>query len=228
MQDWAEMFNPVVIRSGGEVLMQEIQVTAVMPREKGRMCIRFEDGVEVELYRGELYKLSKQELAVLLKEGGYVPMQLYQKLLKEILGIRVKKRALFLLERMDRTEQQLYEKLRQSGYPEVCVEEAVAYVKQYHYIDDLKYARTYIRYHQQKKSRQRLCMDLIQKGVGRDYIEQAMEEEFVSDEREKIRALLEKRHYDCFCTDRKEQQRMYQFLMRRGYKSGDILAVMRQ
>lgn len=208
--------------------MQEIQVTAVMLREKGRVCIRFEDGVEIELYRGELYKLSKQEQGILLTEGGYIPIALYQKILKEILGIRVKKRALFLLERMDRTEQQLYDKLRQSGYPEICVEEAVAYVKQYHYIDDLKYARTYVRYQQQKKSRQRLCMDLMKKGVARELIEQALEEEFVSDEQEKIKALLEKRHYDCSCSDRKEQQRIYQFLMRRGYKSGDILAVMKR
>lgn len=208
--------------------MREIQVVAVMPREKGRMYVRFENGVEVELYRGELHKLSRQELGMLLKEGGYVPMALYQKVLKEILGIRVKKRALFLLERMDRTEQQLYEKLRQSSYPEVCIEEAVAYVKQYHYIDDLKYAKTYVRCQQQKKSRQRLRTDLIKKGVARELIEQALEEEFASDEREKIKELLEKRHYDCACTDRREQQRMYQFLMRRGYKNGDILAVMRQ
>lgn len=208
--------------------MQEIQVTTVKPREKGRVSIRFEDGVEIELYRGELHKLSRQEQRMLLTEGEYIPFELYQKVLKEILGIRVKKRALFLLERMDRTEQQLYDKLRQSGYPEICVEDAISYVKQYHYIDDLKYAKTYVRYQQQKKSRQRLCMDLTKKGVARELIEQALEEEFVSDEQEKIKALLEKRRYDCSCTDRKEQQRMYQFLMRRGYKSGDILAVMKR
>lgn len=208
--------------------MDEIGVVSVVPREKGRVSIRFEDGVEAELYRGELYKLSKEEQYLLLKEGNYIPIELYDKVLTKLLGIRVKKRALFLLERMDRTEHQLYEKLRRSGYPEVCVQAAVDYVKQYHYIDDLKYARNYVRYHQQKKSRQRLRTDLMQKGVAGEVIERALEEEYVSDEREKIIELLEKRHYDCDSADRKEQQRMYQFLMRRGYKSGDILAVMRQ
>lgn len=206
--------------------MSEIEVLSVMPREKGRVCIRFADGVEAELYRGELYKLSKQEKELLLKEGSCVPKQLYQKVLTEILGIRVKKRALFLLERMDRTEQQLYEKLCQSGYPKECVQAAVDYVKQYHYIDDGKYAKNYVRYHQQKKSRQCLTIDLLKKGVARELIEQALEEEFVSDERERIQELLLKRRYDRNCTDRREQQRMYQFLLRRGYKSGDILAVM--
>lgn len=208
--------------------MQEMQITVVSPREKGRVSIRFENGAEIELYRGELNKLTREEKQLLLKEGGNIPYALYQKVLHEILGIRVKKRALFLLERMDRTEQQLYEKLRQSGYPEVCVEDAVNYVKEFHYIDDLKYAKTYIRYQQQKKSRQRLMMDLMKKGVARDLIEQALMEEFVSDEREMIRTLLEKRHYDVNTTDRKEQQRMYQYLARRGFRSSDILSVMRQ
>ena len=120
---------------------------------------------------------------------------------------------------MDRTESQLCEKLRQNGYPEECVAAAVEYVKQYHYIDDLRYAKQYIRYHQQKKSSQRLKMDLMKKGVGREQIEQALAEEFVSDERAQIAELLEKRHYDAAQADRREQQRMYQFLMRRGFKS---------
>lgn len=208
--------------------MQEIQIITVTPREKGRVSIRFEDGVEIELYRGELNKLTREEKLLLLKADSYIPYTLYQKVLHEILGIRVKKRALFLLERMDRTEHQLYEKLRQSGYPEVCVEAAVNYVKQFRYIDDLRYAKTYIRYQQQKKSRQRLMIDLMKKGVARDLIEQALAEEFASDERKMIQELLEKRHYDASTADRKEQQRMYQYLARRGFRSGDILSVMRQ
>ena len=70
--------------------------------------------------------------------------------------------------------------------------------------------------------------DAQQFWVGREQIEQALAEEFVSDERAQIAELLEKRHYDAAQTDRREQQRMYQFLMRRGFKSSDILAVMRE
>lgn len=208
--------------------MDEIQITAVAPAEKGRIRIRFEDGTEAELYHGELHKLSKQEQQLLRTEGGYIPRSLYDKVLAELLGVRVKKRALYLLERMDRTEHQLYEKLHESGYPDICIQAAVDYVKQQHYLDDLRYAKAYICYHQQKKSRQRLQMDLMKKGVAKDFIQQALEEEFISDEREKIRELLEKRHYDYNCRDYKEKQRVYQFLIRRGYNSSDILAVMRQ
>lgn len=207
--------------------MEEIEITAVRPLEKGRVQILFENGIQIALYRSELRELSASESRLLLSEGACIPAELYHKVVTGIVGLRAKKRAMFLLERMDRTEHQLYDKLKQSGYPESCIEDAIAYVRSYHYIDDLRYAKQYIRLGQQKKSRQRLRMDLMKKGVLRDVIERALEEEFCSDERRKISELLEKRHYDYDGKDRKEQQRMYQFLMRRGYKSSDIMAVMR-
>lgn len=208
--------------------MREVQILEVARAEKGRVRIRFSDGVTAELYRGEFRRFTHIEQETLVCEGAYVPEELYRKLLEEVVGLRVKKRALFLLERMDHTEQQLCEKLRRNGYPEICIAQAISYVKKYHYIDDLKYARTYVRIGQQKKSRERLRIDLLRKGVKREWIEQALLEEFVSDERAKIQELMEKRRYNAAAADRREQQRMYQFLLRRGYQSGDILAVLRQ
>lgn len=197
----------------------KLQVESVVPLEKGRIAIKLDNGSEFTLYRTEARKLA-------LREGTFIPETLYQEILHDIIGIRVKKRAMHLLERMDRTEHQLFEKLKASGYPEECIENAINYVKSYHYIDDLRYAKTYVRCQQQKKSYQRLKIDLLQKGVAKDTIQQALEEEFVSDECEKIQALLQKRRYNRETADRKEQQRMYQFLLRRGFQSGDILKVL--
>jgi len=189
--------------------MQELLVVEVIPREKGRTSIRFDNGMEVLLYKGEVRKLS-------LREGTVISREKYDEIIYEILGTRAKKRAMFLLERMDRTEHQLREKLMQNGYPDVCVDLAVEYVRKYHYIDDLRYATTYISYQQKKKSRQKLKMDLIAKGIEKSVIEQL-----------KIRQLLEKKHYEPKECDRKEQQKIYQYLMRRGFKSSDILHVMK-
>ena len=167
--------------------MQELLVVEVIPREKGRTSIRFDNGMEVLLYKGEVRKLS-------LREGTVISREKYDEIIYEILGTRAKKRAMFLLERMDRTEHQLREKLMQNGYPDVCVDLAVEYVRKYHYIDDLRYATTYISYQQKKKSRQKLKMDLIAKGIEKSVIEQALDEVFDSDEQLKIRQLLEKKH----------------------------------
>ena len=147
-----------------------LQVMSVVPLEKGKARIRFDDGTEVVLYKGEIRKLG-------IEEGCVVTEAVYDKILNEILGKRAIKRAMHLLEKQDRTERQLYDKLKQNGYPESCIESAIAYVKSYHYIDDFRYASTYIRYHQEMKSRQKLKMELMAKGIGRDLVDAAVEED---------------------------------------------------
>lgn len=207
--------------------MAEIRILSVEPQEKGKVKLQFENGTTLVLYRGELKKLSQTESRQIMKEGTAVPEALYNKLLYEIVGIRAKKRAIFLLEQMDRTQQQLTEKLKQSDYPQECIEDAVAYVKRCQYLDDFRYAKTYVRYRQGKKSRQKLKMDLMAKGVKRELIEQAIEEEYDTDETVQIRQLLEKRHYSYDRSNQKEMQRTYQYLMRRGFRSSDILRIMK-
>ena len=70
---------------------------------------------------------------------------------------RAKHRALYLLERCDRTEQELRTKLSRSYEPEI-VEEAIRYVKQYGYIDDKRYAATFWRRPvRRQKPRTRVC-----------------------------------------------------------------------
>lgn len=199
----------------------DVQVTSVIPLEKGKARIRFEDGSEVILYKGEIRKLG-------IQEGCVITDEVYHKIIDEILGQRAIKRAMHLLERQDRTERQLYDKLKENGYPEVCIESAISYVKRYHYIDDFRYASAYIRYRQEKKSRQKLKLELQAKGIARDVIEEALEEEYVSDDQNKILELLQKRRYSFENADTAEQRKNYQFLLRRGFQSSDILRVMRR
>ncbi len=206
--------------------MWERRIREIIPKEKGRLLFRLECGTEFMLYRREIRSLPPQE-QVFFEEGGQIPEELYQKILSEFIGIRAKKRALFLLEQMDRTSHQLREKLMRSGYPQECVEQALLYVGQYHYIDDFRYAKHYIGYHQHRKSRQKLKMDLLQKGVPKDMAEEALAEVFDSDERGKIGELLCRRGYDADTADKREQRRTYQFLLRRGFRCEDILAVMK-
>ena len=132
-----------------------------------------------------------------------------------------------LLEKMDRTESNLREKLRMNGYPQELVDEAVDYVKRYHYIDDRRYAENYVRFHQGQKSAARLKMDLMRKGVSKDLIEQALSQEYQSDERKMIEQILQKKGYFSGEKLPAEQRRMYGYLLRRGYKSSDILHVMK-
>ncbi|HBP61382.1 MAG TPA: recombinase RecX, partial [Eubacterium sp.] len=130
-------------------------------------------------------------------------------------------------EQMDRSERKLREKLTQGGYPDCCVDAAIDYVKSFHYLDDYRFASTYVRYHQDSLSRRQLEQKLMAKGIGRDDINCAIDSEYTADEEKHIAKLLEKKHYDPDNCDEKEFRRIYQFLMRRGFKSSQILSAMR-
>ncbi|MCI8872761.1 MAG: regulatory protein RecX [Lachnospiraceae bacterium] len=197
-----------------------MQVMQISGLDKKRMRIFLEDGRSFVLYRGEVRRYS-------LEEGAELSAGQYEEICSEILKKRARRRTMHLLEKMDRTEAQIREKLRQGFYPEEIIEDAVAYVKGYHYLDDSRYAENYVRNQREKKSRRKIQMELMAKGIDRELAEQTLEEECQREnEQELILKWVEKKHYSAQTADLKEKQRMYQFLMRKGFQSDDILHVL--
>lgn len=195
-------------------------ITQISEVDKKRMMIHTEEGVSFVLYKGEIRRFA-------LQEGEEIASEVYEEIRTDILIKRARKRAMFLLEKMDRTESQLRNKLRQGFYGEDLIDDAIAYVKKYHYIDDNRYAQTYVRYQKERKSKRQIKMDLMQKGVDREIIEQAIEAEYEPEsEQELILKWIEKRKYKIGESDIKEKQKMYQFLMRKGFRLEDILHVL--
>lgn len=95
---------------------------------------------------------------------------------------------------MGRTEAQLRTKLGQGGYTEEIVEEAIAYVKSFGYLNDWEYARSLIEGRKHKKSRMELYGALLQKGVAKEEAERALEEYYDSeDSKAAIEAILKRR-----------------------------------
>ena len=197
-----------------------IEILQVEILGKGKCRVTFGNGTVCLLYKSEIRSFS-------ITEGAFITEEVFEKLLTEVIGKRAKKRAMYLLEQMDRTEKQLREKLLSNEYPPSCIEDAIAYVKSFHYLDDYRYACNMIRYSNERMSRGQLRQKLLSKGVPRDLIEAAMEEEYRADELEQIQKLLKKRKYDPEQNDQKEMQKTYQFLLRRGFKSSDILKAMK-
>ena len=146
---------------------------------------------------------------------------------KSDVRVRAKKRALHLLERMDRTEHQLREKLRASDYPDDVIEEAIEYVKSFHYLDDERYAENFTRYKKEGMSRQQIKQKLMLKGVSRDIVENAIDEEYDVDETVHIRNILDKKHFSYEASNEGEFRRIYNYLLRRGFRSSDILKEMK-
>ena len=197
-----------------------VKVCGIEKLDKGKYRISFETGIHCLVYGYEIRVMK-------LEEDTYISEEQYQHILREIVGKRAKKRAMHLLERMDRTEQQLREKLLASDYPEECVEDAIFYVKSFHYLDDSRYAENFTRYSKEKLSRQQIKQKLMTKGISRELIEDAIESEYDADERQHIRQLLEKKHFDSANCDEGEFRRIYQYILRRGFRSNDILKEMK-
>ncbi|MCI8484592.1 MAG: regulatory protein RecX [Lachnospiraceae bacterium] len=197
--------------------MQIVQISEI---DKKRIRISLEDGRKFALYRGERKKLS-------LEEGGEISEEQYEEICSEILVKRARRRTMHLLEKMDRTEQQIRVKLQQGYYPEAVIDNAITYVKEFHYLDDLRYAQNYVRSQRERKSQRRIQMELLNKGIKKELIAQAVEEEYQQEQEQGlILKWIEKKGYSGEKADLKEKQKMYQFLMRKGFRSDDILHVL--
>ncbi|MDO4523509.1 MAG: regulatory protein RecX [Eubacteriales bacterium] len=143
---------------------------------------------------------------------------------------RAKLRCMHLLERRDYTEKQLREKLEKgrTEYSQDIIDEAIAYVKSYHYVDDRRFAQQYVECMQTRKSRRQIAQELSVKGISRELIHEVFEETESVDEDELIRRWMEKRHYDPEAADMKERQRMYGFLARKGFQSDAIFRMLKE
>ncbi len=197
-------------------------ITAISPLDhgKGKAQVSFDEKEALILYISEIKKLG-------MEEQMFVSEVLYHRLFYEIVGKRAIKRAMHLLEKMDRTEQQLRKKLLEGRYPNELVEEAIAYVKSYHYIDDERYARTFIRLNQDRRSIGRMKMDLFAKGISADTIDRAIDEEYETLPETLIQKLMEKKNFDPDAATRQETAKMYQYLFRKGFSRDEIMHVLK-
>ena len=157
----------------------------------------------------------------------------YQEMLQNLYHQAIRKCG-ELLKGMDYTEKGLKDKLIQKGFPEETADAAVDAMKEAHYIDDRRYAESYIRSRAEGKSSLRIRMDLKAKGVSESLIRETFDtwEEQNGDlleekERDQIRELLRKKRYHPQETDRQQGQKIMAFLMRKGYSAELIREVMR-
>lgn len=189
-------------------------VTAIEEMTRSRSRVFIDGEFAFVLYKGEL---RSYRVAV----GKEICQEDYGEIIEKVLPKRAKLRAMNLLKNREYTVRQLHDKLKDGGYPEPVIEEALSYVAGYHYTDDLRYATAYILEKEGSRSRRRIEQDLRDKGIDRDTLEKAWQEWEAQggsqDEAEMIRRLLEKRHFDPDTADMKEKQKTYAFLLRKGF-----------
>lgn len=135
--------------------------------------------------------------------------------------LEAKKKAMSILQHMDRTEWELRDKLTQKEFSQEAVEEAVEYVRSFHYIDDLRYATRFAEIYREQRSIQRIRQDLYQRHVPEEYIEIALESIDWDDSPALQRAVAKvtkgKTEFSY-----EEKQKMIAKLYRKGFRLEDI------
>ena len=179
-------------------------VTKVEAVTKAKSKVFIEGKFAFVLYKGEL---SRYQIA----EGSVIEEDIYRKIRAEVLLKRAKRRSLHLLNDMGRTEEQLKERLRRDLYPEDVINEAVAYVKSFGYINDAAYAKNFVETRKGRKSRK---------------VEAAFEECYGSeDARDAIEAILKKKNYDPQEAKWEDTRKILGYLTRKGFGYEDIRQV---
>ena len=154
-----------------------------------------------------------------IKQGEDLAQEDYEKIQSEVLLKRAKKRAMHLLEDMDRTESALREKLKAGLYPESAISGAIEYVRSFGYLDDARYAENFIMSRKDSKSKREIKALLSQKGVSDDLICLAFEQCYSEEsEEEAIRRILRKKKVDPERMEEQEYQKILGYLARKGFR----------
>lgn len=171
------------------------------------------------LYKGELSRYG-------VKEGAELTEETVDEIYNTVLLKRAKKRAMHLLEDMDRTESGLREKLRQGLYPKEIIEKAIDYVRSFGYLNDARYAENFILSRRNSKSRKEIHALLLGKGISDEEISIAFENCYGNqEEQEAVRRILEKKRVDPKTADDREMQKIYGYLARKGFRYETIRQV---
>lgn len=192
-------------------------ISDIIEFDKKRSKVYIDGEFAFLLYKGELRDYS-------IKINNELSENSYETITKELLPKRAIKRAMNLLQKKDYTEKQLRDKLSEGLYSDEAMDAAIDYVKSYRYLDDRRFARDYVVYHIETRSKNRVVNDLSSKGISKQTIIDTFEEleneglfgDISENELNQITDLLNKKHYSSDM-EYKDKQKIMAFLLRKGY-----------
>jgi len=192
------------------------------------------DKPKVKVFIDEEYAFWLYEKEIIqyhIKEGEEITSQIHEVILRDIILHRAKNKAVAILKFMDRTEYEIMKKLSDAGYPEGIVCQVLAYLNEYRYIDDDKYAATYVRIKKNTKSKRVIKMEMKQKGIKKDIIDRVLSLEYENEELEDpellaIKKAIEKKHIDPSNLSKEEKQKVLASLYRKGFEIDKIIRIL--
>ena len=193
-------------------------VSEVISLNTKKSKVIFQDGESLALYNGEIRRL---DIAV----GRDIDEEEYYTTIYPVLKKGAFARLMHILEKSFKSENDIVKKLKLSFYPDEAIKEAIEKAKKFGYIDDDRYAERYINTYKDKYSKMKLKYKLLEKGINKEIIDNALES-FIVDEEPMIKKLLNKKHY--FETEEPDKkQKIIASVMRQGFKYQKIKDVIK-
>lgn len=197
--------------------------------------------IEKIVFKDDNFLIFSMETLILkLCESTFVRYNLYKgKVIseEEIEGIKQENSQqecldFFLKKRINRkTEKEVRNILKENGYPPDSIDFTINYLEKYSIIDDKEYARLYVRDKMRlnKYGPRKIYFNLLEKGIKKEYISQALEEEYDFESIEtNIKNILEKKFKNTQIHDIKTYKKAYNHLCNKGYYHEDISKILNQ
>lgn len=197
-----------------------MEITDIAPLDKKRRKVYIDGQYAFPLYVSELRKYNIEAGAV-LEENVYDDIC-------SLLMRRVRERILYLITDYDRSEQNIRQKISMAGYRGSFVDDAIDSLKEYGYIDDLRFARYYAESMRDTKGRSAFAISrsLYEKGISRDVIDTVMGELDIDEDAQILKVLSSKGYNEenIRQIDDKECQKLISSLLRKGF-SYDLISI---
>lgn len=124
--------------------------------------------------------------------------------------------AIYYISLKDRTTKEIYNKLEDKGYGEDEINTAIEKLLYYRYLDDKKYAFSYIKSNIDKKGIRLITSELMAKGVDKQDILEVLEEIDV-DEASTVKEIYNRRFVDMDINDQRQRRKVVSYFLRRGF-----------
>lgn len=197
-----------------------MEITDVAPLDKKRRKVYIDGQYAFPLYLSELRKYN-------IEAGATLEESVYDDICS-LLMRRVRERILYLIADYDRSEHNIRQKISMAGYRGSFVDDAIDSLKEYGYIDDLRFARYYAESMRDTKGRSAFAISrsLYEKGISRDVIDTVMGELDIDEEAQILKALSSRGYNEDNIRqiDDKERHKLISFLMRKGF-SYDLISI---
>lgn len=196
-------------------------ILSISRLDKKKSRITFDDNRCISLYNGEIYRLGLSE-GLELDKTKYLTIY-------DILRKRARERSLFLLKDSDKTIKQVRDKLKIGFYPDDIIDETIDFLCKYKYLDDERYCRLYIKSRMNSKSLKQIKADLFTKGIGKEVIDEVLQnesEDIHFDNDKLLHGLLHKKKYDPSIEDYSYKNKILSFLVRKGFNYDEVISAM--